>query len=243
MRDVVMHRNSASPIFSSEIRCFWHKEKLAFLVQEMPNISLHPKNPPQDSCFDRRIFMISALLLGILFIIGCGGTSGETNEQVTEPVVEQTQEAQEEVQDVVPEESEVRAPQSCTTDSDCDEGKCIDLVCGQLEGLYENTCEATCRIKGITVTTSDGQNLELVAGKGSYTAAGALQWKIESVPKHCEGQEARVPIEVTKYNYGQKISQEYITLAKGETSRVLDHPTISSVAFTLRVDDLTDECP
>ena len=29
MRNVIMHRNSVSPIFSSEIRCFWH-----------------PKNPP-----------------------------------------------------------------------------------------------------------------------------------------------------------------------------------------------------
>ena len=144
---------------------------------------------------------------------------------------------------IQPQEAEITeeaSEPSCTTDDDCGGKQCIGGICQQISDPVD-TCEATCRITGVTIETSDGQTLELVPGKGSYTAAGALQWRIESSPKHCKG-EARIPIEITRYNYGEKLDQEIITLAEGESSRVITHPTITSVAFMLTVNYIAELC-
>jgi hypothetical protein len=130
----------------------------------------------------------------------------------------------------------------CTSNTDCS-GQCINSACGDLSDLYsQQQCAQTCKLKTITVVTSNGETHLAGPGGGSYTSAGALTWVVESGPEHCATQETIVPIKIIKKNYGEIVTEEYITLKRGETSQILHHPTISSVAFTLNVQDVTREC-
>jgi hypothetical protein len=99
-----------------------------------------------------------------------------------------------------------------------------------------------CTVKEVTVTTSDGDTLPLVPGKGGYTGAGAIEWVVEKAPAQCE-EELTVPIKIVKRSYGKIVGEDTVSLRDEETSKIIDHPTIKTLKFTLRVDDLKLKCP
>ena len=98
-----------------------------------------------------------------------------------------------------------------------------------------------CTVKEVTVTTSDGDTLPLVPGKGGYTGAGAIEWAVEKAPAQCE-EELTVPIKIVKRSYGKIVGEDNIALADGETSKIIDHPTIKTLKFTLRLDSWKLQC-
>src|SRR3989338_5446650 len=139
----------------------------------------------------------------------------------------------------------------CTSTADCPEGTvCVDSVCGviekaetvlceqnsdcgSLEEMYlPQTCDAACKVTRVLVKTSGGESYDYVPGKGSYTAAGALEWRLVRGPNHCAG-EAKVPVQIVLRQYGNIISERYITLEKETESKKLTHPGVSTLAFTL----------
>src|SRR3989344_4092635 len=131
---------------------------------------------------------------------------------------------------------------SCTKNADCGEQVCIDGMCGKIETMYQpQVCTAVCKIKRIVVKTSDDETYDFVPGKGSYTAAGALEWRIVTAPNHCTGQ-AKVPIHIIRRQYGKIVSEEYITLVEDVPSKVLTHPSVTSLAFTLTADVIDEQC-
>lgn len=136
---------------------------------------------------------------------------------------------------------DVRTPQlhqACTTSAECGEMICIDGICANMDEIFSGACPQTCTVKELTITTSDGETLSATPGKGGYTAAGAIEWFIESGPLQC-ATDPLVPVRIVKRNFGKVVSEEHITLVKGITSRVINHPTILSLGFTLRLDEVT----
>ncbi len=134
----------------------------------------------------------------------------------------------------------------CTDNSQCGAGKkCMDGGCISLFTIYEGKgdCSKSCNYYAVKFSTSDGEEYTVKAGKGSYTAVGALEWRIaNNVPDHCKGEQAIIPVEIIKKNPQRIISEEIILLRKGEQSQVLTHPDLKDVAFTLKVEDVKELC-
>lgn len=142
-----------------------------------------------------------------------------------------------------PEASRLEGKTSCEDNAGCDEGEeCIDGKCGTMAELYKSDCELKCNFDEVIVSTSDGESYTLKKGQGSYTSAGALEWKIVSVPPYCPSEEIVVPIKILKKNYGKIISEQVITLKKGETSNKITHPTITTISFTVTLDEIKENC-
>lgn len=185
----------------------------------------------------KKSVLISLLLLLALFLIAC-------EEQLApQPIPPPTFE-----EEVVPSEEPEEAPLivrsepteekvvACSTTSDCSAGdQCIDGSCGTVAELYRTDCAQTCSVRQVDITTSDGATYQFPPGKGSYTAAGGLEWKVESIPAHCPEEKELVPFRISKYTYGKLVSDEVITVREGTTSKVLTHPTITTLKFTLKV--------
>ena len=134
--------------------------------------------------------------------------------------------------------------QRCADNLQCKEELCIDNKCGGIVDIYKGSpnCAKTCNYYSLHVSTSDGEIYRLKPGKGSYTAAGALEWRLLGTPDHCEGEKAVVPISVIRKDAGQVIGEEVITLRKGQTSRDLRHPNIQSVSFSLNMNNVFELC-
>jgi len=134
----------------------------------------------------------------------------------------------------------------CTDNSQCGAGKkCVSGSCISLYTIYEGKgdCSKSCNYYAIKFSTSDGEEYTVKQGKGSYTAVGALEWRVaNNVPDHCKGEQAVIPVEIIKKNPQRIISEEIILLRKGEQSPVLTHPDLKEVAFTLKVEDVKELC-
>jgi len=133
----------------------------------------------------------------------------------------------------------------CTDNSQCAwNEQCIDEGCNTIESLYDTNCDIKCNFNSVLVKTSDGETYTFDRGKGSYTAAGALSWKLLPGPDYCKGEDAQaiIPIELTKLNYGQIVGKNVVTITKGKPSSVITHPNISSIKFTLTATDLKEKC-
>ena len=134
----------------------------------------------------------------------------------------------------------------CSDSRECKAGLyCISNKCSSLDSLYsgEGDCSKLCSYYAIKVLTSDGEKYDLKPKQGSYTGAGALEWKILPMPQHCKGESPIVPINVITKQTGEIVSEEVILLHEGEQSSVLTHPTVSKLAFTLTVADVFESCP
>ncbi len=135
----------------------------------------------------------------------------------------------------------------CNDNRECKTGLyCINNKCGNVDALYSGEggdCTKLCSYYAIKMLTSDGEKYDLKPKQGSYTGAGALEWKILPIKQHCKGEEPIVPINVIRKKTGEVISEEVILLHEGETSPVLTHPTISKLAFSLTVADVFESCP
>jgi hypothetical protein len=189
------------------------------------------------------------ILILTLFVIGCSHPIEVVNESVVEePILEEqlveevvTEEIFEElIEPVVEEET------NCTDKANClwDE-QCIDGICGKLDVIYdiESECGSKCNFDNVHVSTSDGDSFVLPRGQGSYTSAGAVEWKLISSKDYCKGEEdTPVAIKLLKKNYGKIISEEVIILEVGEESNIVTHPTISTLQFTLTVDSIDEVC-
>lgn len=134
----------------------------------------------------------------------------------------------------------------CNDNRECSPGLyCVSNSCSSLDSLYtrQGDCSKLCSYYALKILTSDGESYDLKPKQGSYTAAGALEWKILAMPQYCKGEPAIVPINIIKKKTGEIITEEVIVLHEGENSNVLTHPTIPSVAFTLTVADVFESCP
>lgn len=140
-------------------------------------------------------------------------------------------------------EDKVEVKSECTDNSECEGMKCIDGKCKEVVELYETeNCEAKCNFKTAKIETSDGDTLTIKRGESTYTAAGALAWKLLSGPDYCEGSEVVVPIEVTKMNLGKELGKDVVTVKVGEKSSAITHPTIERIQFTVDVKEISEEC-
>ncbi len=134
----------------------------------------------------------------------------------------------------------------CNDNRECKVGLyCVANKCTSLDSLYtgEGDCSKLCSYYAIKMLTSDGENYDLKPKQGSYTGAGALEWKILQMPQHCKGEQPIVPINIIKKQTGQVVSEEVVLLHKGEKSPILTHPTISKLMFALTVADVFESCP
>jgi hypothetical protein len=199
----------------------------------------------------KRVIIIMLMIFTVLFLVSCINENVDDNKVL--PIVENTQQeldvgviAKEvvdsnEVVEVTPVVEKMTT--SCRSTSECTKGLyCIEGTCGTIETLYEQECANKCVYKGATLHTSDDEVYELVRGKGSYSYAGALSWKLLPTPMICPGEDFAIPIEITKVNYGEVLESNVITLRKEETSTVIIHPTAKKVAFTLEVQDINVDC-
>jgi hypothetical protein len=139
----------------------------------------------------------------------------------------------------------VSSGSACSDSFQCQQGEyCIDNSCQTLASQYKGfgDCSKQCNTYAVKISTNDGETYPVKPGQGSYTAAGALEWKILDGPTHCKGEPAFVPIKVIRKDVGEIINQELFALTQGETSPVITHPTVP-VSFTIKVDRIFEWCP
>ncbi len=208
--------------------------------------------------------LFCALFAGLAFLYGCqepGWTSEvSVKEKQASPQAEKNVTQNQTVKNITAAENKTesdatntakpiekkqeKASASCTVNADCPAGNvCIDGNCSKLSAAYATeACAQQCGLKEVTVRTSDGDVLVLPPGKGSYTAAGGLDWNVVAVPPFCKEDEGKILFRIVRKKGGQILNEEYITLRKGETSKALTHPSIKKLAFTLKAEDVKVEC-
>lgn len=184
------------------------------------------------------------LILVALLVVGCDGKLFATQDAATEEIPKQEEIIPPEDIAVVEDTTEtLEINLSCTINSDCEQGKsCINKICGKVADLYNTACESKCNFNQIEISTSDGDDFNLSRGQGSYTAAGAVEWKLLSGPDYCPGNEIIVPVELIRKDTGKIIGKEVITLNPGKTSDSITHPSIKSISFTLKIEKVNEEC-
>ncbi len=192
--------------------------------------------------------MLMILALTSLLLVSCQPKPAQVptgQEVVPEPdFPQEINEVPEEVQEVDAMQETDKNHIDCENDLTCTSGdRCIDGTCKSLTSLFETDgCKETCKVSGIKIITSDKENYELKPGEGSYTTAGALQWKIIPTPAYCKGSDVIVPVEIEKRSTGVSLGKQVITLQKGIESDVITHPTISRVQFTATATEITETC-
>ena len=134
----------------------------------------------------------------------------------------------------------------CNDNNQCPRGEyCVESSCRTLASLYTGAgdCSKLCSYYAIKMLTSDGETYSLKPKQGSYTGAGALEWKLLEMPQHCKGGKPLVPINIILKRPGEIISEGVITLQQGEKSEILTHPDIPKLAFALTADTIFETCP
>ena len=164
----------------------------------------------------------------------------QIEETVTEEIVEEI--ILEEVVEIVEEDLVV----SCLVSADCEWNEyCIGGFCGMTSDIYntDGDCDSKCNFNNVQVSTSDGDELILSRGQGSYTAAGAVEWKLLSSADYCLGEGATpVAVELIMKNLGQILSKKVIVLNVGDESNSITHPSITSIDFRLVVESYDETC-
>ena len=142
-----------------------------------------------------------------------------------------------------PDTEEIIELTGCKYNADCTSGLlCIDGECGTIANLYPTDCPATCSITGVSFTTSDDEEYNLVLGQSGYTMAGALTWKLMTTPKYCSGETPLVPIKFSSSSAGKAVGEKIITLQESETSDPISHALAEEPTFTITLDSITEEC-
>jgi hypothetical protein len=135
---------------------------------------------------------------------------------------------------------------ACNDNNQCPKGEyCANGFCHTLASLYkgEGDCTKLCSYYAVKMLTSDGETYSIKPKRGSYTAAGALEWKLLEMPQHCKGEKPIAPVNIILKRPGEIVSEQVITLQQGEKSQVLSHPDLPKVAFTLTADTVFETCP
>lgn len=133
--------------------------------------------------------------------------------------------------------------EECLDSAECREGlECIDHNCGTIAELYETDCEQKCNFNQVAVSTSDGEEYTSKPGEGSYSYAGAIEWRVASVPDYCPEDDIAVPIRLIKKANSRIVSEEVITIRQGDASGEITHPTISRVSFEIALESIGENC-
>jgi hypothetical protein len=181
------------------------------------------------------------LVVCLLFLVSCEEEPVlvEENQIISEAI---------EVAEVEPEpipepEPIVIEPISCTTKTDCVGNEaCIEGFCGLVSDLYNTNCENKCSYDSLIIVDQTGERFEVLRGQGSYTAAGAVEWKTLVTPEYCKQNNLPIPIKVIKKNTGKVLSEEVLVLNVGKLSSVVKHPSIASIAVTFKVESINEVC-
>jgi hypothetical protein len=203
----------------------------------------------------KKIILISLLLLS-LFIVGCDTVTEfvqslpQGQETTTEDSVQPSIKEEPEIKiipELEPEPEPFIEPEltGCTINSECEGGKlCIDGECNSLQNLYVpvDSCVKTCNYDSLQISTSDGETMTLSRGEGTYSYAGALEWKTRSLPDYCEGQTPKVALLLLKKNAGKILEETVVTLGVGDTTKTITHPTITRVQFKATLDSVNEVC-
>lgn len=227
--------------------------------------------PAASFGYDRRKMMSIAvvsivLIIGLFFLIGgvvgkaffitrfVNTSSGEiidvvecTPPQILTPAGDSccTDANANSICDAAEREVEELQGEHCVDNFQCASGQlCINGQCSSLAGLYQGSsdCDKLCAYYALRVKTSDGESYSVKPNRGSYTAAGALEWKVLEMPKHCDGEAAIVPVSIIRKEPGKILSEEVITLRRGETSTALGHPSLPEVSFSLTLQNVYEIC-
>ena len=146
-----------------------------------------------------KILNLILVLTLALIVVGCQEVVIEDGDEDLNPDSSMEEEEESETE---PSESQENEDESlgCEGNSDCTGNEvCIDNECGTVAQLYKTEgCQETCNFNNVNITTSDDQSFTLSRGKGSYTAAGALEWKIVTGPDYCSGEDIIVPLRIIK---------------------------------------------
>jgi len=135
--------------------------------------------------------------------------------------------------------------QECSDNSQCESKQCVNGKCGFLAQIYSQPlegCTKVCNFYTVDLLTSDKESYSVKAGEGSYTGAGALNWKVLNAPPHCLNEVVQIPIEITRISPGKPSRSQIVTLMKGESSGILTHPGVPNLYFTLVVTDAYEVC-
>ena len=196
---------------------------------------------------NNKFLILIMLISGLLLLSACDKIDNSTEETVVEedtPEEEIIEEVPVEEPELV--EEEIIEPVGCTSNDECEWNEvCIERVCGQMTEIYdtEGDCEEKCNFNDVVVTTSDGDELTLFRGQGSYTLAGAIGWKLMSSSDYCLGEDPTpVAIELSYKATGAVIGKEVIILDVGDESDVISHPNMPGSDFTLTVESINEEC-
>ena len=185
-------------------------------------------------CYMKRSLSFVVLFVVLFLVVACEG-SQLVKVETTLVEVPQTV-----VEEPLPEATELVG---CEYNSDCEQGLlCINKECQTLASLYKTDCDNKCGVASVKVTTSDGEEYDLSLGQGSYSYAGALEWRLMKTPDYCAGEDPLVAVNIIKKTTGKVVGEQVITLHKGETSEVITHPTIKKVSFTATLTDVSEKC-
>jgi hypothetical protein len=191
-----------------------------------------------------KFFTIISILIFSIIILGCTKEQPQVD-QIEEQVLPPVQEEPPQIEEPIIEPIEEELNLTCQRNSDClNNLYCIDLECKTLADINvaQEECETKCSLTNATITTSDGEEYTLRRGQGSYSYAGAIEWKIGIMPAFCPSKNVKVPLVTIKKNYGEILGEQITTLTKGQTSEVITHPTSSRVNFQLTLKDFKQTC-
>jgi hypothetical protein len=190
---------------------------------------------------------ILVLLLVTVFLVGCEETAPDEvaipgigvadDENTTDDIANDTTNLPGDIENT-------ETNTACVSNSECTGlNLCVDGSCRRIDNLYSTEgCTTTCRLSSVDISTNDGSTESLSPGQGSYSYAGALEWKTMSIPAFCEGEDISIPLKIIKKSTGRILSEEVLTLKRGQTSAVVGHPLIARVAFTATLDDYEVSC-
>ncbi len=134
---------------------------------------------------------------------------------------------------------------ACTDNLQCGSDQlCINGACSVLSEIYQGSeiCDKQCNYYALRVVTSDGETYNTKPKRGSYTAAGALEWKIMEAPEHCNGEQTVIPVNIIRKAPGKILSEEIVTLHKGEASKTLTHPDLPGLSFSFTIEEVNELC-
>ncbi len=185
------------------------------------------------------LLVILITILSCLLLVSCKW------QQPPEKFVASLPPANVEVEPIVQEAAVVvTLPTTCQSNTQCGQGLyCIDASCARLSELNNNkNCKQTCELTKAHFITSDGEKYALTKGQGTYTAAGALEWKVMAFGPYCQGVEPKIPVLLIKKNAGKILEESVITIQEGNTSNIITHPTVKRVKFTVTLAAVEEVC-
>ena len=185
----------------------------------------------------KKNILIILTLLSILLLSSCRGPRGTEFDASAAHVSSNPAPAA----STAPETATVNL--GCSVNADCTAGNlCIDGTCKTLASLYQNDCTNQCNYNAVVLKTSDGDTYTLNKGQGSYTAAGALEWQLLTIPDYCPEEKVTIPLKIIQKNAGKVLGEQIVTVKEGATSAVITHPTIKRISFTITVEIMEETC-